>query len=103
VFLTAAEPTGGHPFPDTAEWLSTGLVFGVAIAALAAAGRAGSLVRRAAVFAAAAALTRALEATFLKTTGTLATSGIGSMLTRWPLYAFIAATITGTLLCTSGR
>jgi hypothetical protein len=56
-------------------------------------------VRRAAVFAAAAALTWALEATFLKTvTQTLAISGIGGVLTRWPLYAFIAATIAGTLL-----
>ena len=99
VFLTAAEPTGGHPFPETAEWLSAGLVFGATIAVLAAVGRWGSPVRRAAVLAAAAALTWALEATFLKTaTQTLATSGIGGMLTHWPLYAFIAATVTGTLL-----
>ena len=99
VFLTAAEPTGGHPFPEAAEWLSAGLVFGTAIAVLAAAGRWGSPVRRAAVLAAAAALTWALEATFLKTaTQTLATSGLGGMLTHWPLYAFIAATVTGTVL-----
>ena len=99
VFLTVAEPTGGHPFPETAEWLSAGLVFGATIAVLAAAGRWGTPVRRAAVLAAAAALTWALEATFLKTaTQTLATSGIGGMLTQWPLYAFIAATVTGTLL-----
>ena len=99
VFLTAAEPTGGHPFPEAAEWLSAGLVFGVAIAALAAAGRWGSPTRRAAAFAAAAALTWALEATFLKTvTQTLATSGIVGVLTGWAVYAFIAATVTGTLL-----
>ena len=99
VFLTVAEPTGGHPFPETAEWLSAGLVFGATIAVLAAAGRWGSPVRRAAVLAAAAALTWALEATLLKTaTQTLATSGIGGMLTHWPLYAFIAATVTGTVL-----
>jgi hypothetical protein len=56
-------------------------------------------VRRAAVFAAAAALTWALEATFLKTaTGTLATAGPGGMLTSWPVYAFIAATVSGTVL-----
>ncbi len=83
----------------TAEWLSAGLVFAATIAVLAAAGRWGSPVRRTAVLAAAAALTWALEATFLKTaTQTLATSGIGGMLTHWPLYAFIAATVTGTLL-----
>ena len=99
VFLTAAEPTGGHPFPEPAEWLSAAGVFGGTIAVLAVAGRRGPPVRRAAVFAAAAALTWALEATFLKTaTGTLATAGLGGMLTSWPVYAFIAATVTGTLL-----
>jgi drug/metabolite transporter (DMT)-like permease len=99
VFLAAAEPTGGHPTPETAEWLSAGSVFGATIAVLAVAGMVGSPARRAAVFAAAAALTWALEATFLKTaTQTLAASGIGGMLMNWPVYAFIAATVTGTLL-----
>jgi drug/metabolite transporter (DMT)-like permease len=99
VFLAAAEPTGGKPSPAAAEWLSAGLVFGGTIAALAALGRRGSPMRRAAVLAVAAALIWALEATFLKTaTQALATSGIGGMLTSWPLYAFIAATITGTVL-----
>jgi drug/metabolite transporter (DMT)-like permease len=99
VFLAAAEPTGGHPVPAPAEWLSAGLVFGAVIAVLAALGMRGPPARRAAVLAIAAALTWALEATFLKTaTGTLATSGIGGMLTDWPVYAFIAATVTGTLL-----
>jgi drug/metabolite transporter (DMT)-like permease len=99
VFLAAAEPTGGKPSPEAAEWLSAGLVFGGIIAVLAALGRRGPPARRAAIFATAAALTWALEATFLKTvTQTLAGSGIGGMLTSWPLYAFIAATITGTVL-----
>jgi drug/metabolite transporter (DMT)-like permease len=99
VFLAAAEPTGGKPSPAAAEWLSAGLVFGGAIAALAALGRRGPPARRAAMFAVAAALTWALEATFLKTAiQALATSGIGGMLTSWPLYAFIAATVTGTVL-----
>ncbi len=79
--------------------LSAGLVFGAAIAVLAVLGTRGPPARRAAVFAVAAALTWALEATFLKTaTGTLAASGIGGMLTDWPVYAFIAATVAGTLL-----
>ncbi len=99
VFLTAAEPTGGQPAPERAEWLSALFVFGGTIAVLAAAGRRGSPVRRAAVFATAAALTWALEATFLKTaTQTLTRSGIGGMLTRWPVYALIAAAVAGTLL-----
>ena len=99
VFLTVAEPTGGHPTPETAEWLSALLVFGGAIAVLAVPGRRGSPTRRAALFAAAAALAWALMATFLKTaTETLTTSGIGGMLTRWPVYALAAAAVTGTLL-----
>ncbi len=99
VFLAAAEPTGGQPAPKAAEWLSAGLVFGGAIAVLAVLGTRGSPMRRTGVLAAAAALTWALEATFLKTaTDTLAASGVGGMLTRWPVYAFIAATVTGTVL-----
>ena len=99
VFLAVAEPTGGHPTPETAEWLSALLVFGGAIALLAVLGMRGSPIRRAALFAAAAALAWALMATFLKTaTETLTTSGIGGMLTRWPVYALAAAAVTGTLL-----
>ena len=99
VFLAVAEPTGGHPTPETAEWLSALLVFGGAIAVLAVLGRRGSPMRRAALFAVAAALAWALMATFLKTaTETLTTSGIGGMLTRWPVYALAAAAVTGTLL-----
>jgi hypothetical protein len=99
VFLAAAEPTGGQPAPEAAEWLSAGLVFGGAIAGLALLGRRGPPGRRAAFFAVAAALTWALEATFLKTaTDTIAASGVVGLLTGWPVYAFVAATATGTVL-----
>jgi len=99
VFLIAAEPTGGQPVPDTKEWLSAGLVFVGTIAVLAALGRTGRPMRRAALFGAAAALTWALEATFLKAaTDTLTAFGIPGMLTRWPVYALIGAGIAGTLL-----
>ena len=99
VFLTVAEPTGGRPMPETAQWLAALLVFGGAIAVLAVLGMRGSPVRRAAVYAVAAALAWALMATFLKTaTGTLATLGIGGLLTRWPVYALAAAAAAGTLL-----
>ena len=99
VFLAVAEPTGGHPTPETAEWLSALVAFGGAIALLAALGMRGSPTRRTALFAAAAALAWALMATFLKTaTETLTTSGISGMLTRWPVYALAAAAVTGTLL-----
>jgi drug/metabolite transporter (DMT)-like permease len=99
VFLVAAEPTGGQPAPQAAEWLSAVLVFGGAIAVLAVLGRRGSPARRAAGFAAAAASAWALEATFLKAaTQTLATYGVGGMLIRWPVYALVGATVIGTLL-----
>ncbi len=99
VFLTVAEPTGGHPTPETTEWLSAVSVFGGTIAVLAALGMRGPPVRRAVVFAMAAALTWALMATFIKTaTETLTTFGIGGMLTRWPVYALAVAGAAGTLL-----
>lgn len=99
VFLVAAEPTGGHPVPETADWLAAAVAFGGIIAVLAAAGRRGSPARRAAVIAAAAGLTWALEATFLKSaTQTLATFGVVGMLLRWPVYALVGATVLGTLL-----
>ncbi len=99
VFLAVGEPTGGHPFPAARQWLSAGLVFGGAIAVLALLGLRGAPARRAAVLAAATGLAAALEASFLKTAAqTLAVSGVGGMLTDWPVYAFIAATITGALL-----
>jgi drug/metabolite transporter (DMT)-like permease len=99
VFLIAAEPTGGQPMPETKEWLSVVLAFGAAIAVLVVLGQRGSPMRRAAVFAGAAALVWALEATFLKTaTDTLTAFGIPGMLIRWPVYALIAAGVAGTLL-----
>jgi drug/metabolite transporter (DMT)-like permease len=98
-FLWAAEPTGGHSSPETAQWLSALLVFGGAMALLAVLGTRGPPVRRTALLAAAAGLTWALTATFVKTaTETLTTSGVSGMLTHWPVYALVAAVITGTLL-----
>ena len=99
VFLAVGEPTGGHPFPTAGAWLAAGLVFGGAIAVLTLLGLRGAPLRRAAVLAAATGLATALEASFLKTaTETLSVSGVGGMLADWPVYAFIAATITSALL-----
>jgi len=99
VFLIAAEPTGGQTTPETKQWLSAVLVFGGAIVVLTALGRTGSPMRRAAVFAVAAGLTWAMEATFLKAaTDTLTAFGIPGMLVRWPVYALIGAGIAGTVL-----
>ena len=69
------------------------------MALLAALAARGSPVRRTALFAAAAGLAWALTATFVKTaTETLTSYGVSGMLTRWPVYALVAAVITGTLL-----
>jgi drug/metabolite transporter (DMT)-like permease len=99
VFLIAAEPTGGRLTPETKQWLSAVLVFGGAIVVLTLLGRTGPPTRRAAAFAIAAALTWAMEATFLKAaTDTLTAFGIPGMLIRWPVYALIGAGIAGTVL-----
>ena len=99
VFLAVGEPEGGRPAPTAAHWLSAGLVLGGAIVVLTLLGLRGSPVRRAAVLAAAAGVTASLEASFLKAaTQTLSVSGVGGMLTAWPVYAFVVATITGAVL-----
>jgi drug/metabolite transporter (DMT)-like permease len=99
LFLAVAEPTGGRANPETAEWLSALLAFGGAIVLLTAAGRRGSPMRRAALFALAGALAWALLAVFIKTTtDTLAAFGILGTLSRWPVYALIVAAIAGALL-----
>ena len=98
----ARQPLRFRPLRNIRQFVRRGgsrRAFAAEQAVLAALGMRGPPARRAAVLAVAAALTWALEATFLKTaTGTLATSGIGGMLTDWPVYAFIAATVAGTLL-----
>jgi hypothetical protein len=99
VFLSVAEPAGGNPNPAASDWLSTLIVSGSIIVVLIAAGAHGSPMRRAAAFATAAALAWALMATFLKTvTDMLAASGVGGLLSRWPVYALAVAAISGTLL-----
>jgi drug/metabolite transporter (DMT)-like permease len=99
VFLAVAEPTGGRANPETAEWLSALLAFGGAIALLTAAGRRGSPLRRAALYALAGALAWAMLAVFIKTTtDTLAMFGVLGMLIHWPVYALIVAAVAGSLL-----
>ena len=99
VFLAVAEPTGGVANPQTAQWLSAGLAFGLAIGLFTAAGMRGSPARRAAAYAVAGALAWALMAVFIKTvTDSLAAAGLGGTLTDWPVYALAASAIAGTLL-----
>jgi hypothetical protein len=99
VFLTAAQPHGGHPRPDIADWASALAVFGGAIAVLPVMARWGTPVRRAALYATAASITWALMATFIKaTTDALAASGLVGVLEHWPIYALIASGVVGSVL-----
>ena len=99
VFLTAAEPYGGHPQPDAADWAFALAVFGGAVAVLTIVARWGSPVRRTALYATATSITWALMAAFLKaTTNVLAASGPVDMLAHWPIYALIASGVLGSVL-----
>jgi hypothetical protein len=99
VFLTAAEPHGGHLQPDAANWVSAVSVFGGAVAVLAVTAHWGSPVRRAALYAAAASITWALMAAFLKlTTNVLAASGFVGVLEHWSVYAVVASGVLGSVL-----
>jgi len=100
VFLSVADPSGGHPVPNKAEWASALLTFGGIIVALTVlASKRGAPIRRAALYAAAASITWALMATFIKTaTQTLTDHGVFGMLAHWPVYALIASGIVGSVL-----
>ncbi len=99
VFLTAAEPHGGHLQPDATDWAVALALFGGAVAWLAVMARRGSPVRRAALYATAASITWAIMAAFIKaTTSVLAESGLIGVLAHWPLYALVAAGILGSVL-----
>lgn len=99
VFLTVAEPHGGHLQPDTTDWISALAFFGGAVAVLALMARWGTPVRRAALYATAASITWALMATFTKvTTNVLAASGVLDTLAHWPIYALIATGVVGSVL-----
>jgi drug/metabolite transporter (DMT)-like permease len=99
VFLTAAEPHGGHLQPDTLDWVSALAFFGGAVVVLAVLARWGSPVRRAALYATAASITWALMASFIKaTTDVLAASGPLDTLAHWPLYALIATGVLGSVI-----
>lgn len=99
VFLTAADPHGGHPQPDAADWASALTLFGGVVAVLAVMARWGSPVRRAALYATATSITWALMAAFIKaTTNVLVASGPVGMLEHWPIYALILSAVLGSVL-----
>jgi uncharacterized membrane protein len=99
VFLTVAQPRGGHLQPDVIDWATALAAFGGAVAVLTVMARWGSPARRAALYATAASITWALMAAFIKaTTDVLAASGPVGTLEHWPLYALIASGVVGSVL-----
>ncbi len=99
VFLTAADPHGGHLRPDAADWASAVAVFGGVVVVLAVMARWGSPVRRAVLYATAASITWALMAAFIKaTTNVLVASGPVGTLEHWPIYALLASGVLGSVL-----
>ena len=96
VFLTVAEPRGGHLTPTSGAWLSSILGCGLAAAVAGLLALRGPPARRAAL---SAGMVWALEATFIKSmTDTLVSDGIGGSLARWPIYTVAVGGVVGTLL-----
>jgi hypothetical protein len=98
-FVLIDQPRGGTASPSTHAWLGVLGGFGGAAAVMALAARRGSPRRRAALFAASAAIVWALVATFIKTaTQTLTGTGVAAVFTNWPVYALAAGGVTGIIL-----
>ncbi|HWX96926.1 MAG TPA: DMT family transporter [Solirubrobacteraceae bacterium] len=98
-FVIVDQPQGGTPAPTAHAWAGAVATFGGAAAVMTVAARWGSPRRRAALYAAAAAIVWALEATFIKTaTETLTQSGVAAVFTDWPVYALAAGGAAGMIL-----
>ncbi len=98
-FVVLDQPQGGTPTPSTHAWAGALAAFGGAAAVMTVAARWGSPRRRAALYAAAAAIVWALVATFIKTaTETLTESGIVAMFADWPIYALAVGGAAGIIL-----
>ncbi|MGH3207105.1 MAG: DMT family transporter [Trebonia sp.] len=92
VFLAMSEPQGGTQYPESSAW-ATGAWGSVGLAVvLALLGMRGSVARRTALLASAAAVMWALVAVLVKTmTDTLTEFGVGGMFAHWPVYALAGA------------
>jgi hypothetical protein len=98
-FVLIDQPQGGTASPSAHSWLGVLGGFGGAAAVMALAARRGSPRRRAALFAASAAIVWALVATFIKTTTeTLTETGVAAVFTHWPVYALAAGGVAGIVL-----
>jgi hypothetical protein len=98
-FVAIDEPQGGVPVPTSRAWIAALVTFGGAAALMTLGARWGSPTRRAALYATAAAIVWALEATFIKAaTETLTESGVTATFTHWPVYALAVGGIAGIVL-----
>jgi drug/metabolite transporter (DMT)-like permease len=98
-FVIIDQPQGGTPAPTARAWAGALATFGGAAVVMTVAARWGSPTRRAALYAAAAAVVWALVATFIKTaTETLTQSGVAAVFSDWPIYALLTAGAAGIIL-----
>jgi len=98
-FLAVMAPTSGNFKPTTSDWIMPSVVAALVVAVFVGFAQRGTPQRRAALFAAATAISWALEAGFIKaTTDVLSEIGPISMFTRWPVYALIVGGVIG-LFC----
>lgn len=99
VFLIMSEPTGGHPGATRAAWLPALLALGGLTAALTVLASSGSPLKRAALYAAAAGITGAVFATFVKSAADVfGSSGVVAMLEQGGIYGLLITGVLGTVL-----
>jgi drug/metabolite transporter (DMT)-like permease len=99
VFIVAAEPRGGHDGPTAGHWAAVAVAYVAVAAGLITLARGGSPARRAGLFGAAAGITWALEATFIKSaTNDLVQAGLSGLFTSWPVYAVAVGGAAGVVI-----
>jgi drug/metabolite transporter (DMT)-like permease len=99
LFIAVSEPTGGNAVPTSSDWAAAVVATAGAAVVLALCSLRGSPVRRAALLGAAASVSWALVAAFIKaTTDTLSQYGVGGMFTHWPVYALAVAGLSAEYL-----
>jgi hypothetical protein len=99
LFVAVSEPTGGNAVPTSSDWAGAVAATAGAAVVLVLCSFRGSPVRRAALLGAAASVSWALVAAFIKaTTDTLTQYGLGGMFTHWPIYALAVAGLSAEYL-----